>query len=465
MPCSRSRLRLRIGDDLSHHMDPIQIALIGVLILLNAFFAASEIAVVSSRKSRMKHLAEEEGNQAAALVLRLTENPGRFLATIQVGITLAGFFASAVSAISLVVLVADWLRLIPLPLVADNSTLLAFLLVTTAISFVTLILGELVPKNLALQNAESFALKVARPIDVLATLAYPVVQILTGTSNLVLRLLGSERQAHFPSITEEEIRSMVDTAEEEGVVDPEEREMIQGIFDFGETQVHEVMVPRVDVVALDSNASPEEALRVIRKTGHSRLPVYEGDIDNIIGVLHAKDLLNCFGDGRKCPRVGELARPPIFVPETKKVGELLRELRQRRSHLAIAIDEYGGTAGLVTLEDLLEEIVGPIQDEYDQQERSPVQMVAPGEAIVDASLSLSELNDLLGLDLEVEGVDTVGGAIYAVLGHVPEPGERAEVDGAVLTVLEVDGPRIERVRVVHLLPKEDQEPAPDQGVP
>lgn len=439
-------------------MDSVQIALIGVLILLNAFFAASEIAIVSSRRSLMKHLAEEEGNEAAAVVLRLTDNASRFLATIQVGITLAGFFASAVSAVSLVVLLADWLRVLPVPLVADNSSLVAFVLATTAISFVTLILGELVPKNLAIQRAEAIALAVARPIDLLATLAAPVVLILTGSSNLILRLLGSERRARFPSITEEEIRSIVDTAEEEGVVDAAEREMIHGIFDFGETQVHELMVPRVDIVAVDQDAPPHEALRLIRESGHSRIPVYEDDIDSIVGILHAKDLLDCFANGQQCPTVRTLSRPPMFVPETKKVGELLRELRQRRSHMAIAIDEYGGTAGLVTLEDLLEEIVGPIQDEYDQAEKSPVQMVGPGEAIVDAGFSLSELNELLGLALEFEGVDTVGGAVYTVLGHVPEPGERAEVDNAILTVLEVDGPRIERVRVAHLPREEGEQP-------
>ena len=430
-------------------MDSLQIALIGVLLLLNAFFAASEIAVVSSRKSRMKHLAEEEDEPSAKTVLHLLDNPSRFLATIQVGITLAGFFTSAVSAISVVVLASDWLRSLPVPVLADNSGLIAFVAITMAVSFVTLVLGELVPKNLAIQHAESIAMAVARPIDLLASLASPLVLLLTGTTNVILRLLGSERRARFPSITEDEIRSIVDTAEEEGVVDAEEREMIQGIFDFGETQVHEVMVPRVDVVAVEKGAAPEEALAVIRESGHSRIPVFDEDIDNIVGVLHAKDLLDWFASGKEPRIVGDLARAPIFVPETKKVGELLRELRQQRSHMAIAIDEYGGTAGLVTLEDLLEEIVGPIQDEYDRAEKPPIQLVGPGEAVVDAGVGLNELNEALGLELEVEGVDTVGGVVYSVLGHVPESGEKAHLDDVVITVLEVDGRRIERVRVAH----------------
>lgn len=425
----------------------LELGLIVVLVLVNAFFAASEIAIVSVRKTRIRQLAEEENNAAARAVMRLTDNASRFLATIQIGVTLAGFFASAVGAVSAVVLVTQMLAGVAVPVIADNAAAIALILVTVLIAVVTLVFGELVPKNLALQNAESVSLAVARPIEFLAAVTAPLVIALTATTNGVLTLLGSKEKARVPSVTEDEIRAIVDVAEEEGVVDEEEHDMIQGVFDFGDTRVREVMVPRVRVAAISKDASPRQAWEMIIETGHSRLPVFDRDLDNVVGILHAKDLLRHFGGGDVAQRVEQLMRPAYFVPSSKLVDELLRELRQTRTHMAIVVDEYGGTAGLVTLEDLLEEIIGPIQDEYDQAEVRDIEMLGEDEAVVNAAASLDELNEALSIDLRADNVDTVGGLVYAILGHVPVQGEEILLPEARITVLAVDGPRILTVSV------------------
>lgn len=425
----------------------LELGLIVILVLVNAFFAASEIAIVSVRKTRIRQLAEEENNLAARAVMRLTDNASRFLATIQIGVTLAGFFASAIGAISAVVLVAQALAAVPVPLIATNASAIALVLVTVAIALITLILGELVPKNLALQNAERVSLFVARPVEWLATVTAPLVIALTAITNGILALLGSKERARVPSVTEDEIRAIVDVAEEEGVVDEEEHDMIQGVFDFGDTRVREIMVPRIRIAAISKDASPRRAWELIIEKGHSRVPVFDGDLDDIVGILHAKDLLRHFGGGDTAQRVEELMRPAYFVPSSKLVDELLRELRQARTHMAIVVDEYGGTAGLVTLEDLLEEIIGPIQDEYDQAEVRDIEMLNENEAIVNASASLDDLNEALSVNLRVNEVDTVGGLVYTVLGHVPVQGEEISLPEAKITVLAVDGPRILTLRV------------------
>lgn len=401
---------------------------------------------MSARKTRIRQLAEEE-NRSAQAVIRLTENPSRFLATIQVGVTLAGFFASAIGAVSAVVLLSQLLAAVPVPAIADNASAVALVVVTVAIAFLMLIFGELVPKNLALQDAERLSLVVARPIEWLAVITGPLVIALTFTTNGILALLGSKEKARVPSVTEDEIRAIVDVAEEEGVVDEEERDMIQGVFDFGETKVREIMVPRVRIAAISKDASPRRAWEVIIETGHSRLPVFDRDLDNVVGVLHAKDLLRHFGGGDVAQKVEQLMRPAYFVPSSKLVDELLRELRQTRTHMAIVVDEYGGTAGLVTLEDLVEEIIGPIQDEYDQAEVRDIEMLDEDEALVNATANLHDLNEALSIELKADDVDTVGGLVYTVLGHVPAQGEEIVLPEAKLTVLAVDGPRILTVKV------------------
>ena len=424
----------------------LQVGIIVILILLNGFLAASEIAIVSVRKPRVKGLAEE-GSLAARAVMRLSENMSRFLATIQVGVTVSGFFASAVGAVSLATLLTVTLRSSGVPAIAAAAEPIALVIVTLIISYFTLIFGELVPKNLALHHAEGWSLRSARLVEVFGTLTAPLVSLLTSSTNLVLRLFGLRQRAMIVHVTEDEIISMVDAGEEEGVIQSFEREMIRGVFDFGDTLVREVMVPRIDIAALEKSTPVQQALDTFLRLGFSRLPVYEGSIDEITGVLYAKDLLRYFSGEPRPQGISALARPPAFVPATKRVSELLRELQQSRTQMAIVVDEYGGTAGLVTMEDMLEEIVGEIRDEYDLEE-SRLVILSHDEVLANGLVSVGDLEDALELRLGVEDVDTVAGLVYSALGRIPVAGDRVEVSEVTLTVESVSGRRIRQVRVL-----------------
>lgn len=429
----------------------LEIVLIIALILLNAFFAAAEIAIVSVRRSRLRHLVEEERDPRAQTVQRMMDQPGRFLATIQVGVTLAGFFASAVGAVSLVVVVAAWLSNVPIPLLAANAYTIAFVGVTAAISLLMLVLGELAPKNLAILHAESVALRVAQPIQLLSRLAAPLVAVLSAATGLVVRLFGGPARTRYPPITEEEILAMVATGEEEGIVEPTERKLIGEVFEFGDTITAEVMVPRVDVRALPKEATLAEARQAVIDTGHTRLPVYDGSLDNIIGVVHAKDLLQHLAphpsDREAARPVTTIMRRAYHVPESKRVAELLPELQRQQLHLAVVVDEFGGTAGIVTLDNLLEELVGPIRDEYDAREEPDILSVQDNQAVVSGGADLEDVGSVLGVDLETEGVDTIGGLVYARLGRIPNEGDRVEMPDAVVEVLSMRGRRVWKARV------------------
>lgn len=433
-----------------------QLVVIVLLIFGNAFFAASEIAIVSVRKSRIKQLAEE-GSKPAQAVMRLTENSSRFLATIQIGVTLAGFFASAVGAASLAQVLAGALRASGIDFLVQGADAIALFVVTILIAYVTLILGELAPKNIALRNAEGFSLFAARPIEFLASITGPIVSLLTFSTNLVVRLFGVRERASMQTVTQEEILSMVDVGQQEGTIEPYEKQMIHGIFDIGDTLVREVMVPRIDMVALPQDTPVEEALDTFLRLGFSRLPIYEESIDNITGILYAKDLLRYFGGRARPDGIASLARPPIFVPETKRVSELFLELQQTRTQLVIVVEEYGGTAGLVTMEDLLEEIVGEIRDEYDIEE-SRIDVIGPNEVRANGLVSLADLGDVLGYRLEPEAdVDTVAGLVYSTLGRIPLPGDKVEVGELTITVETVTRRRIRQVHVVRHGPREELE--------
>lgn len=429
----------------------LQAALIAALILLNAFFAATEIAIVSVRRSRLRYLVEEERDQRAAAVKRLVEQPAHFLATIQVGATLAGFFASAVSAVSLVAVLGAWLETVPLAVIAANARAIALVAVTVALSFVTLILGELAPKNLAIVHAEAIALRVGRPLELLSKLAAPVLWILVASTSLVMRLTGSPERARVPPLTEEEILAIVASGEEEGVVAPMERKLIGEVLEFGETTVAEVMVPRVDVQSLPKSATLADAHRAVIQSGHTRLPVYDGSVDNIVGVIHAKDLLQhvdaaTLAQWAQRP-VTTITRPAYLVPHSKPVSELLVELQRQRLHLAVAVDEFGGTAGIVTLNDLLEELVGPINDEFSGQEEPEIQVMGEGELVVRGSADLDDVEAALDVELRAEGVDTIGGLVYARLGRIPREGDVVVLPQAVVEVLAMRGKRVWRARV------------------
>jgi putative hemolysin len=439
-----------------------------LLVMLNAFFAASELSVISVRKIRIRQLAEE-GNRRARAVLRLSDNPRRFLATIQVGATFTGFFASAFGAVSLVDALGETLK--GIAFLAPIASTLAFILVTVLIALFTLIFGELVPKTLAVEAAESIALFVARPVEFIAKLAAPIIAFLTGTTNLIVRLLGGKRKSGAPTVTQEELVSMVTVGQEEGVFQPQQEEFIRSVFDFSEKRVREVLIPRVDMVLLEASMTISEAAKIMAENEYSRYPVYTRDRENITGVIFSKDVLRCYAQGQTNLTVAQIARPPVFVPESKPVSDLFTELQISRSHLAIIIDEYGGVAGLVTLEDLLEEIVGEIQDEFDHEENT-LTPAGVNEYIVSGRISLYDLNQELDLEIgqtedgERVEVDTLGGFLMAELKHIPVVGEIvrlalprppleddqnlpelkvAHPEAVSLTVLEMEGRRVNKV--------------------
>jgi len=427
-----------------------ELLLLAILISLNAFFAASEIAMISVPRLRMKQLAEQ-GNQTAALVLQLSEDSSRLLATVQVGVTLMGFLASASAAINLSGGLADAIAQLPIAGIAASAHSIAVILITVLLAIVSLIFGELAPKSVALAHSERIALFVARPIDLLARLAHPIVVFLVWATNLVARPFGGKPRRGMPIVTEEEIKTLVDAGQEGGVLEEGEKNMIYSVFEIADTLAREVMVPRIDMIAVDTGTPLLEAADTAIQHGHSRIPVYEATVDHIVGILYAKDLLKVLRQqgraGSDRVRLVDLARPAYFVPETKKVDELLRELQQRRVHMAIVIDEYGGTAGLVTIEDILEEIVGDIRDEYDEKEEPMIRPLGENEYDVDARTLIDDVNDLMDVKLSDEESDTLGGLIYNQLGRVPTPGESVEVDGVRMQVLDVQDRRIGRIRV------------------
>lgn len=428
----------------------VEVFVILALLAINAFLAASEIALVSARKSRLRALADS-GDEAAVQVLELGENPSDFLATIQVGITLAGFFASAVGAVSLVQVLSGWFQSSSLTVLSNNASGVALVIVTLLLSFINIVFGELVPKTLAVHRAESLALVVVRPIQFLARLLRPVISLLTGTTNLILRLFGAESRAHLPSVTPDELLVMLETAEDEGVVEAAEADLIEDAFLFGQTLVRTVMVPRVDIEALEANDPLHVAIERFFASGFSRIPVYRESLDDVVGILYAKDVFRIvWSDPEAADQpCSEAVRPAYFVPDTKPIDELLRELRTRRTHMAICVDEFGGTAGLVTLEDLLEELVGEISDEFDAG-YEPFRELAPGVLEVDGRVAVADLLDRLDLDrseiVPFES-ESVGGLIVDQVGRIPEPGDRAQTGVLTLEVLTMIGNRVGLVRV------------------
>ena len=340
----------------------IQIVIILILILMNAFFAASEMAIVSLNKSRIS-LLSENGDKKAKRLLKLMEEPSRFLATIQVGITLGGFFASASAATSLSKPLATILNNLSIP----GSDEIAFAFVTILLSYLTLVLGELYPKRVALQNAEAIAMFAVIPIQFVSKIAAPFVKILTLSTNLLVRISGISTENLDERVSKEEMRMMINAGEENGVINEIEKEMINGIFEFDNTLAKEIMTPRVSVFMLDIKTAPSTILVSVLEEQYSRVPVYEYGIDNIIGVLYMKDLFVESNKGELTEEtIRKILRQPYFVPETKNIDELFRELQRTKNHIALMIDEYGAFNGIATIEDLIEEVMGNIFDEYDE---------------------------------------------------------------------------------------------------
>ena len=421
------------------------ILIILLLILINGFFVGAEIAFVSVRRTRLDELAEA-GDRRAKRAQVLMRDPGRFLAVIQVAITFLGALASAVAAVSIVTVVAEPLR--GIALIADQADTIALLFVTFIVSVVSIVLGELIPKGLALANPDRIALTVSGPITLFAKIVSPLVAVLVALTKLISKPFGID-PTRTPELSAAEIRLIVEQGSQQGVLEAEEEQMISAVMSLSDSKLHEVMVPRIDIVAIDQEASFDDAVTLVLTEGHSRTPLYKESVDHIVGILYAKDLLRIIAAGGPRPRLRDIMRPALFVPESQAVDDLLNELQRRRVHMAIVLDEYGGTAGLVTIEDLLEEIVGEIQDEFDEEEPMKV-IVREGEAILDGRADIDEMGELVDPALELEDdeeYDTVGGFVYHRIGRVPVVGDKVTVDPFTITVVKVIGRRVGKVRV------------------
>jgi putative hemolysin len=404
------------------------IGIVLCLVLL-AFTSAADAALTAISRHRLS-VMQEEAAARATVITRLLSDPYRFKAAILLLNTATVILATAFTL---------WLTA-QLSIGGRLGALAGLLLLMVLFS-------EALPKALALRNPSRAAALLAGPMALLVRLLWPLIAVISMLTNPLISRLSGQRSDQLPLVTEEELRLLVNVGEEEGLIEPDEREMIEGIFSFGDTVVREVMVPRVDIVGLGQDASLQEALETVIAHGHSRIPVYDETIDNIVGILYAKDLLPGLRAGQAGMSLAGLLRPPHFVPETMKVDALLKDLQARKVHLAIVVDEYGGTAGLATIEDLLEEIVGEIQDEYDVEEPS-VSFVAEGELLADARVLLDDLNDLTGLRLEAQESDRLGGLVFERLGRVPRVGDQVQLgDGVTITVLSIEGLRPRQLRL------------------
>lgn len=419
-----------------------EIALIVGLLAMNAYFAAAEIALISARKAMLLKRAEK-GSSGARVAIRLLEDPSRLLATIQIGITLVGFLASATAAVNLSAPMAEWLRGFGLTWVDRSAAGISLFVITLAISYFTLVLGELAPKRLGLQWAESVAVFVAKPIALIAGLTAPVVWFLARSTDIVSRLIGVKPGQGRPGVSEEEIKLLVT---EQGTLLDEEKRMIHEIFELGDTVVREIMVPRVDVSLVEDTTSVGEALSAFRASGFSRLPVYRESPDNIVGVLLLKDLVEPVAAGQLDEPVAAIARPPVFVPETKGILPLLSDMRKMRNHMAVVVDEHGGTAGLVTIEDIVEEIIGEVADEFDPDRRYIISL-DPGRWVIDGRLPVEEAKEM-GLPIsESDEYETIAGWMLMKFGRIPLPGQSITIEGVTFTAQVIRRRRIARVLV------------------
>lgn len=409
------------------------------LILVSAFSSASETALTSVSRIKIKHLSEE-GNVTAKYLEKLLEHPNRFLATILFMNNLVNIGAASLAT----VLAANYFRHFAAGIATGITTI------------IILIYGEITPKSFAVQNAERIALLVARPIELLCRILFPFVRVFISISNFFIKILGGKTLREGPFITEEEIKTIVSVGEEEGVIEEEEREMIHSIFEFGDTITREVMVPRTDMVCVEGNMSLQEVLSLIMLEGHSRIPVYEESVDNILGIVYAKDLLSYLNEGKFDVSLKDLMRQAYFIPETKKVSDLLRELRKKKIHIAIVVDEYGGTAGLVTIEDLLEEIVGEIFDEYDLEE-TMIETIDENTVLVDARVGIDEINELLGVNLPDCECDTIGGFVFNLFGKVPVEGEKIKFEQLNFTIQKIGGRRIQKILITREKQEDDED--------
>jgi putative hemolysin len=426
-----------------------ELLVILVMALLQAIFVAAEISILTIRRSRVEQLIDE-GQRGAKLVRRLNEEPSRPLAVIQIAVTFVGFLSSAYGAVNLPDRLASLFSNVPF--LRDYAYGTALVVETVLMASFFIVFGELVPKTLALAHTDRFALVLAAPVDLLGRILRPVVWLLSGITTVITRAMGAN-VSQRAVISTDELKLIAERAGEEGVLEAEEEQMINAVIELSERRLHEVMVPRTQMTALPVTASMDETIDTIIREGHSRIPVFDGSIDQVVGILYAKDLIPFLKGADRKPNLRSLLRAPLFVPESMSIDDLLHKLQGRKVHLAIVLDEYGGTAGMVTIEDLLEEIVGEIQDEYDQEEPLIVKL-NDDEARVDGRAAVEDLGEALEVDLstleDAGEYDTVGGLVYHRIGGVPRPGDRVELPDqqVILTVETIAGRRVGKVLAI-----------------
>ncbi len=436
----------------------LQLALLFVLILINAFFAMSEIAVISLNDNKILRMADE-GNKKAQLIRKLTANSSRFLSTIQIGVTLAGFLTSATAAQTFAnKLAALILKINDLKDYQGIVNGFSIVIITIVMAFFSLVLGELAPKRIAMQAPEKVAFRAVGILLFFAKATSPFVKFLSLSTNAIVRLFGFDPNASNEMVTEEEIRMLVDVGGEHGVIENTQKEMINNIFEFDDIDVGDIMTHRTDMSAVEVDDSLDDVLNIAIEEGYSRIPVYEEDQDNIIGILYVKDLLKFIGkDVPEGQTLKDLMRKAYYVPETMRCGELFKEMTESHVQMAVVVDEYGGTAGIVTLEDLLESIVGNIQDEYDNEDEE-ISRINETTFTVDGITDIDEVDELVGTEIPEGDYDTLGGFIISLLGYLPQEGEMnvVEFDNLRFTVLNVEDRRIGKIKV-EILPAEKTE--------
>lgn len=399
----------------------LQFIVIVALTGINAFFSSAEMAIVSINKNKLKILVEE-GNKKAIMLENLMKEPSKFLSTIQVGITLAGFFASASAATGLSQYLSIYLRKLGIP----YSGQISMILITFVLSYITLVFGELIPKRIALKSSEKIALSSVGTIVTVSKIFSPFVKFLTFSTNIVLTALKMKEDNIEEKVSKEELRSLVEVGREHGIINEVEKEMIENIIEFDEKVAREIMIPRTKVFLIDKNISVDELFEKKEVEVYSRIPVYEDEADNIVGILFMKDLMiEAYRKGFQNVKLPEIMQEAYFVPETKNVNELFNEMQSEKKHIAILIDEYGGFSGIVTLEDLIEEVMGNISDEFDADDSS-IKKLSANKYLVNGELSLNDLNDYFHIELESKHYDTLSGLLIEHMGYIPEDDEDIE---------------------------------------
>jgi len=414
-----------------------------VFIILSAFFSGTETALFSLNKLQLKKMQkeEEENNRRVKSIIRLLDDPQRTLISILIGNMFVNITASSLATYLAIKIFGN----------------IGVGIASGIMIFTILVFGEIVPKSLAVANAEAISKRVARPIEIISTGLFPLIKIFKAIISAMYYLSGKKSVKEKKEITEEDLITLIDAGKDEGVIEEEENEMIRNIFEFGDTMVKEVMIPRVDMACISSDTSLGSILKLIKKMGHSRIPVYEETVDNIIGILYAKDLLGIYQQwytSKEKFNLKGITRETYFVPENKKIDELLDIFQKDRIQIAIAIDEYGGTAGLITMEDVVEEVVGEIIDEYDKEIKL-FEIAEDNAVIADAIISIDEINEILNIEIPENGFETLGGFIFDLLGRVPKKGEKIKYQNCQMIIEQVAKNRIRRVKIIKELPQNE----------